>query len=179
MSSLARVMAVEKLWVRKTGLVYEATVHIQAEPAMSLFDAHELGHRVQHAIRDAVPGVAIRTTCIVGFPGETEEDFQKTLKLIRDVNFDQSFSFVYSRRPGTPAAGRPDRHPGVAHGDGDPPLVDRHDFVPVSADGMRIRRRLVARRRLLQSDVVEIPGEKAAAHVPLCETEGRIAGRDV
>src|SRR5690606_5773437 len=41
---------------------------------------------------------------IVGFPGETEDDFQKTLKLIRDVNFDQSFSFVYSRRPGTPAA---------------------------------------------------------------------------
>lgn len=51
------VLAVEKLWVRKTGLVYEATVHIQAEPAMSLFDAHELGHRVQAAIRDSVPGV--------------------------------------------------------------------------------------------------------------------------
>jgi len=41
---------------------------------------------------------------IVGFPGETEEDFEKTMQLIRDVGFDHSFSFVYSRRPGTPAA---------------------------------------------------------------------------
>src|SRR5690606_23741794 len=41
---------------------------------------------------------------IVGFPGETEADFEKTMKLIEDVGFDQSFSFVYSRRPGTPAA---------------------------------------------------------------------------
>ncbi len=55
------VLAVEKLWVRKTGLVYEATVHIQADPTMSLVDAHELGHRVQHAIRDSVPGVGYVT----------------------------------------------------------------------------------------------------------------------
>jgi tRNA-2-methylthio-N6-dimethylallyladenosine synthase len=41
---------------------------------------------------------------IVGFPGETEEDFEKTMKLIDDVGFDTSFSFVYSRRPGTPAS---------------------------------------------------------------------------
>ncbi len=55
------VLAVEKLWVRKTGLVYEATVHIQADPTLSLVDAHELGHRVQHAIRDSVPGVGYVT----------------------------------------------------------------------------------------------------------------------
>lgn len=51
------VLAVEKLWVRKTGLVYEATVHIQAEPTISLVEAHELGHRVQQSIRDSVRGV--------------------------------------------------------------------------------------------------------------------------
>lgn len=55
-------------------------------------------------LREARPGIVLSSDFIVGFPGETEEDFQKTMKLIRDVNFDQSFSFVYSRRPGTPAA---------------------------------------------------------------------------
>lgn len=52
----------------------------------------------------ARPGMTLSSDFIVGFPGETEEDFQQTLKLIRDVGFDQSFSFIYSRRPGTPAA---------------------------------------------------------------------------
>ena len=50
------------------------------------------------------PDISISSDFIVGFPGETEEDFEKTLQLIKDVYFDQSFSFVYSRRPGTPAA---------------------------------------------------------------------------
>ena len=50
--------------------------------------------------------IGIKTLCfyIFGFPGETEEDFEKSMKLIEDINFDGSFSFVYSRRPGTPAA---------------------------------------------------------------------------
>ena len=48
---------------------------------------------------------------IVGFPGETEDDFEKTMKLVADVGFDQSFSFVYSRRPGTPAADLADDTP--------------------------------------------------------------------
>src|SRR5690606_14801586 len=48
---------------------------------------------------------------IVGFPGETDADFEKTMKLIEDVGFDQSFSFIYSRRPGTPAADLPDEVP--------------------------------------------------------------------
>lgn len=51
------VLAVEKLWVRKTGIVYEATAHVQAAPSMSLHDAHELAHRVQDAVRRAVPAV--------------------------------------------------------------------------------------------------------------------------
>ena len=54
--------------------------------------------------REEVPGIHLRTTLMVGHPGETEEDFQATLKLMDDVGFDASFSFVYSRRPGTPAA---------------------------------------------------------------------------
>jgi len=59
-------------------------------------------------LRAARPGIAISTDFIIGFPGETERDFEATLKLTRDVGFDQSFNFIYSRRPGTPAANLPD-----------------------------------------------------------------------
>jgi len=59
-------------------------------------------------LRKARPGISISSDFIVGFPGETEADFQATLGLIDAVGFDQSFSFVYSRRPGTPAASFPD-----------------------------------------------------------------------
>jgi tRNA-2-methylthio-N6-dimethylallyladenosine synthase len=57
------------------------------------------------------PDICISTDIIVGFPGETEEDFMSTMNLIADVGFDQSFSFLYSRRPGTPAANLPDEVP--------------------------------------------------------------------
>jgi tRNA-2-methylthio-N6-dimethylallyladenosine synthase len=50
------------------------------------------------------PGISLSSDFIVGFPGETEQDFEQTLALIRAVGFDQSFSFIYSARPGTPAA---------------------------------------------------------------------------
>jgi tRNA-2-methylthio-N6-dimethylallyladenosine synthase len=59
-------------------------------------------------LREAKPGICISSDFIVGFPGETERDFEATLKLVEDVGFDQSFSFIYSRRPGTPAANLPD-----------------------------------------------------------------------
>jgi tRNA-2-methylthio-N6-dimethylallyladenosine synthase len=55
-------------------------------------------------LKAARPGISISTDFIVGYPGETERDFEDTLELIRTVGFDQSFSFIYSPRPGTPAA---------------------------------------------------------------------------
>ena len=55
-------------------------------------------------LREVRPDISISSDFIVGFPGETDADFEKTMKLIADVGFDQSFSFIYSRRPGTPAA---------------------------------------------------------------------------
>jgi len=55
-------------------------------------------------LRAVRPDISISSDFIVGFPGETETDFEKTMKLIEDVGFDQSFSFIYSRRPGTPAS---------------------------------------------------------------------------
>jgi len=66
---------------------------------------------VVRKLRAARPGLTLSSDFIVGFPGETEEDFEKTMKLIEDVGFDTSFSFVYSRRPGTPAADLSDDTP--------------------------------------------------------------------
>ncbi len=62
-------------------------------------------------LREARPGIAISSDFIVGFPGETDEDFERTMQLIEDVGFDSSFSFIYSRRPGTPAAELEDTTP--------------------------------------------------------------------
>src|SRR6266478_6094883 len=59
-------------------------------------------------LRAVRPDIAISSDFIVGFPGESERDFAATLALAREVGFDQSFSFLYSRRPGTPAASLPD-----------------------------------------------------------------------
>ena len=63
------------------------------------------------ALKKARPGICISSDFIVGFPGEEEADFEATMDLIRKVGFDQSFSFVYSPRPGTPAASVEDRVP--------------------------------------------------------------------
>ncbi len=62
-------------------------------------------------LRAARPDICLSSDFIVGFPGETEMDFNQTLDLIRSVNFDQSFSFIYSARPGTPAAALSDDTP--------------------------------------------------------------------
>ncbi len=62
-------------------------------------------------LRDARPRVCIASDFIVGFPGETDADFEDTMKLVNDVGFDASFSFMYSPRPGTPAASLPDQVP--------------------------------------------------------------------
>ncbi|MDP9197701.1 MAG: tRNA (N6-isopentenyl adenosine(37)-C2)-methylthiotransferase MiaB, partial [Pseudomonadota bacterium] len=59
-------------------------------------------------LRAVRPDISLSSDFIIGFPGETEADFQQTLDLIAEVGFDQSFSFIYSRRPGTPAAALPD-----------------------------------------------------------------------
>ncbi|MBB5360670.1 tRNA-2-methylthio-N6-dimethylallyladenosine synthase [Rhodanobacter sp. ANJX3] len=59
-------------------------------------------------LRAVRPDICVSSDFIVGFPGETAEDFDKTMKLIDDIGFDQSFSFIFSSRPGTPAANLPD-----------------------------------------------------------------------
>lgn len=62
-------------------------------------------------LRAIRPGLSMSSDFIIGFPGETDKDFADTMKLIEEVGFDRSFSFIYSQRPGTPAAGLPDDVP--------------------------------------------------------------------
>lgn len=74
------------------------------------YSAQDYRHKIS-LLRDARPDLTLSSDFIVGFPGETERDFEDTLLLVDDVQFDQSFSFVFSPRPGTPAADLPDPVP--------------------------------------------------------------------
>ncbi|MCH8177191.1 MAG: tRNA (N6-isopentenyl adenosine(37)-C2)-methylthiotransferase MiaB [Proteobacteria bacterium] len=67
----------------------------------------EYKHKIRK-LREIRPDISLSTDFIIGFPGETEADFEATMKLIEDLGFDTSFSFIYSQRPGTPAAFIPD-----------------------------------------------------------------------
>ena len=69
-------------------------------------------------IQERIPGVSFTTDIIVGFPGETEEDFQETLEVVKQVEYDSAFTFIYSKRTGTPAAAMEDQC--------DPEEVKRH-----------------------------------------------------
>ena len=60
-------------------------------------------------IRDQIPNVSLTTDLIVGFPGETDEDFNETLDFLREIKFDAAYTFIYSKRSGTPAANFPDQ----------------------------------------------------------------------
>ena len=62
-------------------------------------------------IRRAIPDISLTTDIIVGFPGETEEDFQDTLSVVEQCRFDAAFTFIYSKRTGTPAAKMEDQVP--------------------------------------------------------------------
>ena len=62
-------------------------------------------------VRDRIPDIAVSTDIIVGFPGETEEDFEQTLALAQEARYAQAFTFIYSKRAGTPAADMPDETP--------------------------------------------------------------------
>ena len=74
------------------------------------YTAIEYKQRIRK-LREVRPDISIATDFIVGFPGETDADFEKTMKLVEDIGFDASFSFIYSQRPGTPASNLPDDTP--------------------------------------------------------------------
>jgi tRNA-2-methylthio-N6-dimethylallyladenosine synthase len=82
-----------------------------------ILSAMKRGHEIDlyidkiERLRKLRPDISISSDFIIGFPGETEEDFFDTMNLINQIGFDTSFSFVYSARPGTPAAELPDETP--------------------------------------------------------------------
>ena len=93
---------------------------------------------VVRALREAIPGIALTTDIIVGFPGETEADFTETLSLMDDVAFDDAFTFKYSVREGTPAERIPDHVPDDVAGERLERLIAR-----VRATARRINAALV------------------------------------
>lgn len=109
-------------------------------------------------LRQACPGLSLSTDLIVGFPGETEKDFQDTLDLVQEVGFDQSFSFKYSPRPRTRAASLPDQVP-------EPVKAERLSRLQAVQDALT----LAAHRRLLgQTREVLVEGSSKRSPDQLC-----------
>src|SRR3954469_11654573 len=75
-------------------------------------------------IREAIPEIALTTDIIVGFPGETEDDFRETLEVVDEIGYDHAFTFVYSPRRGTEAAAMPEQIDEETKGEGVTPLLD-------------------------------------------------------
>jgi len=103
-------------------------------------------------LRAVRPDICISSDFIVGFPGETDEDFEKTMKLIEDIGFDQSFSFIFSSRPGTPAANLDD----------DTPMAVKHQRLErlqaaINANARQINQAMVGS---VQRVLVEKPSKK-------------------
>ncbi|MCB0896374.1 MAG: MiaB/RimO family radical SAM methylthiotransferase, partial [Nocardioidaceae bacterium] len=107
-------------------------------------------------VRAAMPDAAITTDIIVGFPGETEEDFAETLHVVREARFSGAFTFQYSKRPGTPAAALPDQIPPAV-------VKDRYERLVSLVDEIawEENKRLVGRHVELM--VAEGEGRKDAA----------------
>lgn len=117
--------------------------------------------RCVEKLRAAVPGIALTTDIIVGFPGETEEDFEETMSLVREIGFDDAFTFIYSVREGTPAEKLPGR-------------------VAADVAGPRLQRlieevRAIGRKKNvgLVGDVVEVLYEKEARRGNLLQGRSR------
>ncbi len=91
-------------------------------------------------LRSIRPDISMSSDFIVGFPGETDQDFEATMNLIRQIGFDHSFSFIYSARPGTPAADLPDETPMAVKKERLQILQQR-----INQQAMEISRRMVGR----------------------------------
>ncbi len=108
-------------------------------------------------LRAVRPDISMSSDFIVGFPGETEEDFQKMMKLITDVGYDSSFSFIFSPRPGTPAANLPDDTPHEVK-------LQRLQHLQATIEE-NVRRISASREGTVQRILVEGPSRKNAAEL--------------
>jgi tRNA-2-methylthio-N6-dimethylallyladenosine synthase len=131
-------------------------------------------------LREARPGISVSSDFIVGFPGETEDDFQATLDLIDAVRFDGAYAFIYSPRPGTPAAGLMDEVPEAVKQERLQRLLAR-----IEAIGAEYRVALVgSRQRVLvekisRKSTAEVAGRTACNKVVNFRGDDRLIGRFV
>jgi tRNA-2-methylthio-N6-dimethylallyladenosine synthase len=107
---------------------------------------------VVEALRSAIPGITLSTDIIVGFPGETEDDFQQTLSLVTDADFDDAYTFIYSVREGTPAVRLRDHVP--------PAVASSRLARLVEAVRLNARRKNIARVGETHEALVERPAKR-------------------
>ena len=98
-------------------------------------------------LRDAIPGLALGTDIIVGFPGETEDDFRETLEVVEEVRYDSAFTFIYSPRAGTEAAEMPDQVPDEVKHERLERLVDVVQRIAAERNAARVGTRRGGARR--------------------------------
>ena len=120
------------------------------------------------AVRRNRPGLSVSSDFIVGFPGETDEDFEATLQLVEQAGFDQSFSFIYSARPGTPAAALPDDTPPARKQERLKALQQR-----LNENAVAINRSLVGTRQRVLVDGPAPHRGPSRTHTPQAQLRGR------
>lgn len=91
-------------------------------------------------LRSAIPGVAITTDIMVGFPGETDDDFAGTVDLVKRVEFESAFTFIYNKRKGTPAADMPDQVPGDVKSTRIQELIDLQNNITLRKNAAEVGR---------------------------------------
>ncbi|HMX15761.1 MAG TPA: tRNA (N6-isopentenyl adenosine(37)-C2)-methylthiotransferase MiaB [Rhodocyclaceae bacterium] len=131
-------------------------------------------------LRAVRPDISLSSDFIVGFPGETEDDFERTMRLIEEIGFDTSFSFIYSPRPGTPAADLPDDTPAAVKTARLMRLQKRIELQAMAiSDAMvgSVQRVLVEGRA--KKNATELSGRTGNNRVVNFAGPGRLAGRFV
>jgi tRNA-2-methylthio-N6-dimethylallyladenosine synthase len=131
-------------------------------------------------LRETVPGIALSTDLIVGFPGETEDDFAATLDMVERVAYDSLFAFRYSRRPGTPAADMADQVPDAVKADRNTRLLE------VAADVAAARSQALEGRTLevlvdgvSRRNAGELAGRTRCNRVVNFDGQGRVSVGDI
>ncbi len=114
-------------------------------------------------VRTAMPDAAITTDIIVGFPGETEEDFTETLRVVEASRFASAFTFQYSPRPGTPAADLPDQLPKAV-------VQERYERLQALQERISLEENVAQTGRLVEVLVADVDGRKDGASL-------RVSGR--
>jgi tRNA-2-methylthio-N6-dimethylallyladenosine synthase len=132
------------------------------------------------ALRAAVPDISLSTDLIVGFPGETAEDFAATVDMVERVGYDNAFVFRYSPRPGTPAATMPDQVPAAVKAERNARLLE----VTTRVGALRSRRRLGQTVEVLvdgaaKKNVGELSGRTRCNRVVNFDGQGRVAVGDL